>query len=492
MHIKTILLGCLSMALSTLLPAQEKSDLHFCGTQDGKVEWLARYQAEGGTFERSNATLFLPVKVHLVGNSQGAGHFPVSKVLDAFCTLNNDFAQADIQFFISGDLNYINNDNFYIHTFQQGSQMMQQNNVSAKINCYIVADPAGNCGYSNYSRGIALAKGCMDETDHTWAHEIGHYLSLPHPFFGWEGTDSDFAYNEPAPNFVNGRAVERMDGANCQFAADGFCDTPPDYLAFRWPCNGDSLSNRIQTDPTGVEFRSDGTLFMSYASDNCSGRFSEEQIDAMHANVNQERAYLIGQMDELLPLGEVVLNPIAPEEGGTVDFYEEVFFEWEPIEEATGYVVDISRFQNFNLIEHRYDVQGTSFVSTELKADKTYYWRLRPYNAQYTCFEESETASFFTGVLSDVKDIEEVNGMQLMPNPVAAGNGLQLDLQMTAAVDLQVRMISVTGQTVEQFDWETNTGQNRWLLNTQDLQAGIYFLQLQSANGVMSRKVVVQ
>ncbi|MEO1258992.1 MAG: zinc-dependent metalloprotease [Bacteroidota bacterium] len=492
MYIKTILLGCLSMALVTLLPAQDKSDLHVCGTQDGKVEWLARYQADGGTFERSGATLFLPIKVHLVGTSQGEGHFPVSRLLDAFCTLNNDFVQADIQFFISGDINYINNDNYYDHTFQQGNQMMSQNNVSAKINCYVVDSPAGNCGYSNYFRGIALAKSCMGAADHTWAHEVGHYLSLPHPFFGWEGTDSDFAYNEAAPNFVGGEAVERMDGSNCQFAADGFCDTPPDYLAYRWPCSSDNLSNQTQTDPDGVTFRSDGSLIMSYALDNCSSRFSEEQIDAMHANVNQERANLIGQMDELLPPAEVVLNPISPAEGSTVDFYEEVFFEWEPIAEATGYIVDVSRFQNFNLVEHRYEVEGSSFVSTDFKADRTYYWRLRPYNAQYTCDNLTETSSFFTGMLSDVKDIEEVNGMQLMPNPLTNGNNLQLDLQMTEPVDLQVRMISVTGQTVEQFDWETNVGQNRWVLNTQDLQAGIYFLQLQSANGVMSRKVVVQ
>ena len=492
MNIKTILLAFFVMALFSQLHAQNAKDLHFCGTQEGKVDWLVRYQQNGGHFERSGASLFLPIKIHIVGDSQGQGFYNVHNVLNAFCTLNNDFGLSDIQFFIAGDFNYISNSNFYEHTFQQGNQMMTQNNFSSVINCYIVADPAGNCGYSNYNRGIALAKGCLSPNDHTWAHEIGHFLSLPHTFYGWEGTDSDFPYNLPAPNYVGGEVVEKIDGSNCQYAADGFCDTPPDYLAYRWPCNGDSLSTKSQMDPDSVTFRSDGTLFMSYANDNCSSRFSEEQIDAMHANVNEDRSYLIGQMDELSPIVDVVLNPIVPKKGSTVDFFENVLFEWEPVANADGYIVEVSRFQNFALIEHSYHVQGTSFVSEDLKAGKTYYWRLRPYNAQYTCKQYSESAGFLTGLLSGVRDIEEVKSLSVAPNPVSFGQAFFIDLNMEAPVTMDVKLLTLTGQTAQQFRWETNTGLNRKVLDTNALLPGIYFLQLQSESGLMSYKVVVQ
>ena len=490
MNFKTILSACFVMAFFTLLPAQN-NDLNFCGTQEGKVDWLVRYQQNGGHYERSGGSLFLPIKIHIVGNSQGQGYFGVHNLLDAFCTLNNDFGLSDIQFFISGDLHYINNTNFYEHTFQQGNQMMTQNNTSGVINCYIVADPAGNCGYSNYSRGIALSKSCISPSDHTWAHEVGHFLSLPHTFYGWENTDSDFPYNEPAPNYVGGEAVERMDSSNCHYAADGFCDTPPDYLAYRWPCNSDNLSTKMQTDPDSVTFRSDGTLFMSYANDNCSSRFSEEQNDAMHANVNDDRPYLKGQMDPLSPIENIVLNPIVPEKGSTVDFYENVFFEWEPVTNAQGYIVEVSRFANFALTEHAYHVKGTSFVSTDLKAGKAYYWRLRPYNAQYTCKEYSEPAGFFTGVLNGVRDIEEVKGLEVMPNPTQAGKAFLIDLNMSAPITMETTLLTLTGQTVQHSIWETTAGQNRKTIETADLLPGIYFLQLQSEKGVMSRKVVV-
>src|SRR5690606_35616736 len=102
--------------------------LNFCGTQEGKMEWLVRYQQNGGQYDRSGGSLFLPIKIHVVGNNQGQGYFGVHNILDAFCTLNNDFAPSDIQFFIFGDFNYINNSDFYEHTFQQGNQMMTQNN----------------------------------------------------------------------------------------------------------------------------------------------------------------------------------------------------------------------------------------------------------------------------------------------------------------------------------------------------------------------------
>ena len=57
--------------------------------------------------------------------------------------------------------------------------------------------------------------------------------------------------------------VEKMDGSNCHYAADGFCDTSPDYIDYRWPCNDNLESNVTQMDPNGETFQSDGSLFMS-------------------------------------------------------------------------------------------------------------------------------------------------------------------------------------------------------------------------------------
>ena len=89
--------------------------------------------------------------------------------------------------------NYIGKTSWNNHPdYSDGEDMMHQNNFSNRINCYLVANPAGNCGYYTYSGdAIALSKNCISPSQHTWAHELGHYFSLPHTFFGWEGLTYD-------------------------------------------------------------------------------------------------------------------------------------------------------------------------------------------------------------------------------------------------------------------------------------------------------------
>ena len=211
-------LSHLTAALTILFMAsslQAQQDLFPCGTREGKVKWLEAYQLNPSAYPESNDTLYVPLTIHLVGKSDGTGFMSERTLLESLCTLNEDFKPSRIQFFIEGPVNYIANSTYYDHTFAQGAQMMNIYKVQNTLNCYIVDSPAGNCGYSSYNKGIALAINCTQPWDHTWAHEAGHYFSLPHPFFGWEGIEHD--YSQPAPNQVNnGRLVERVDGQNCQ------------------------------------------------------------------------------------------------------------------------------------------------------------------------------------------------------------------------------------------------------------------------------------
>ncbi len=240
-----------------------------CGTNLGISPWLRDFQSRIHETPRNDDMLFLPVQVHVVGTDEGNGYFSRNAVLNAFCTLNADFEQANMQFFLANPINYINNSDYYEHDFDGGFDMMDENNFPNVINCYIVEDPAGNCGYFFPGvDGIALNKGCTQPNDHTWAHEVGHFLSLPHPFRGWEGVE-EFDYSEPAPTMWGNRRVERLDGSNCGFAGDGFCDTAADYLNYRWSCNSSGESSVQQTDPSGATFFSDGRLFMSYSNSAC-------------------------------------------------------------------------------------------------------------------------------------------------------------------------------------------------------------------------------
>jgi hypothetical protein len=491
MKLKLSFSGMLLLVFS-FLQAQDSHHLNPCGTQDGRVQWLKDYQKAPGLFPRSNDVLYVPVTVHIVGKSDGTGYFQKTGVLDAFCTLNEDFEPAGIQFFIEGNIRYHNNSTWYDHTFQQGSQMMNQKNVPNTINCYIVGSPAGNCGYSSYNQGIALAKNCISPSDHTWAHEVGHYLSLPHPFDGWE--NEDFDYNQPAPEYINGHEVERLDGSNCSDAGDGFCDTPADYLNYRWGCDFQNFSTTTQKDPTGAEFKSDGTLFMSYALDACADRFSGDQIAAMQANLMTERANLLYNQTPAGPVDLTDFTVVSPLQDDTIATFQDVTFEWLEAPNAEVYFLEVTVIANFQAVLFRYEVQGTSFTTNDLKKNKTYYWRVRAYNRWHTCKELTPIYSFKTGdveTVTAVNAIDSIEGLEIFPNPAAAGSEVFVKFDATEATPLEVNLLNLSGQAVYRQQKQVAAGHQVFSIPTDRLPAGLYFIQMRTEKGVLSRKLVV-
>lgn len=497
--------------------AQKSATIAPCGTTEGRSEWLKQYQANPALFQRNTDTLLsVPMTVHIVGNDQGSGYFSTESLLDAFCTLNEDMAPANIQFFMAGDIVYHDNSAYYVHsTVLEGAAMMFANNVPNTLNTYFVSDPAGSCGYNLPYAGIAMRKSCSDPQDHTWAHEVGHAFSLPHPFLGWEGGvsyDGSVAhnYNDPAPTevyydytyfqdtliedtlIIDTALVELVDGSNCAIAADGFCDTAPDYLNYRWECNANTESTVTQTDPTGAQFVSDASLIMSYALDNCANRFSDEQIAAMRANLYDEKPELISE-EEPGPFLEntVTANLIFPsDEVVQFDFAE---FEWEALEGATNYILEVSRLASFPSGITEVAVTSTNnAVLTNLLDDKTYYWRVRAFNAYSFCTEFSDYEIFQTGEVSNIPVIEEVNSLHVFPNILESPGIFTINLQSTETMEIRLSLHDAAGQLLKSKQLQINSGQNRMTYSIEDLPAGLYLLQLSTGKGSLFEKIMIQ
>lgn len=509
-----LVLNCL--VIHTIWAQSENENLHLkpCGTLDHKSEWLVNYQKNPLAY-RQNAgeILYIPMSLHVLGSNSGSGFFSMTNILTAFCELNEQMAASEIQFFLAGDIHYISNSDWNNHgTVLQGAAMMFENNVPNTINTYIVSSPAGNCGYNLPYAGIALAKSCATPGNRTWAHEVGHNLSLPHPFLGWEG---GIGHNDPTPPNFNNPApemvlydytyfqdtliidtmiidtafVEYVDGRNCEIAADGFCDTAPDYLAQRWNCNGNEVSSQTQKDPDGVVFRSDGTLIMGYSDDNCQSRFTAEQSAAMRANLLDEKPEVVSTETPMPQIAEEAI-PQVPAEDELVQF-DNAYFEWTPVTNAEKYLVQISRLASFS-IKDQYIVSEHSLTVDDLVADKTYYWRVLPFNSYSFCADFSEHIKFETGMISDVEHVESVRSWSIQPNLATSGQQVNLQIETEKNIDLQATIYDISGKMMQTQDFKTGIGKHRFALATTSLNQGVYWVSILVENTKVVRKLVVQ
>ncbi len=468
----------LSLIIGTVISANAQSN--YCGTKQTEADltWLRNFQqnyvpAEG---ERGGSTYYIPMKVHIVGTDDGTGYYNLTYLFTAVCELNEHFAATGFVFYIYGDIEYIDNSDYYEHNWIDGSNMMDDYNVNNLLNVYFVADPAGNCGYFSPSDdGVAVAKSCAMPGGTTIAHEFGHFFSLPHTFYGWEdGT--------PDPE-----DQEWVNGDNCNSAADGFCDTPPDYLNYRWNCPGPE-----QTDPHGDSFYSDGTLYMSYSNDACTDKFSNEQMDAMQSN-------LLGPRNNFLDYPEptyvdLTESPelVVPEEAAVGLYPNYVYLEWTPVTGATQYHLQIAYSSSFSAIAHDVVTTNNYYEEKNLDPDKKYYWRVRPLAPLNTCEEPSLARSFNTGTeYSAVQETALFGYLGIYPNPVHAGDAMQIIYRSANSFTGTIRLSDITGKIVLTEDVVFSAGAETISIEVPSISEGIYLLSVSNGNKTETQKVLI-
>lgn len=481
--------------------SQEKYSLPPCGTP---AQWQNTDYSDLD-FSRSggDTILYVPITLFQMGNKDG-GFFSTTKVLDAFNHLNESFLPAKIQWFMEGDIRFVKNTLWNNHkTIVEGWDMMSKNNVKNTINCYVCTSAAGNCGYNTPYGGVALARACMGALDNTWAHELGHALRLPHPFLGWEGktynpnlptpTKVTYDYSEfkdtliPGLKIIDTAYVEFVNKANCKIAADQICDTKPDYISTRWSCDATKQSPGTYKDPNGDTFKSDGTLYMSYSLDECQTRFSEDEMAVMRATLKGKKQNLLyNQIPKPKVDSKAVL--VLPADKGQVDT-SNVFLQWEKVPNVTKYVVELSRTSSLTSAEAEYITDKTELKVSKLLPNKTYYWRVRPYNT-HSGGVNSDKRSFFTAIISDVKNIASISEAVLFPNPISEG---EATLRFTNSSDLkgQLQLNDFTGKTIFTQKLNLPIGAQSLPIPTSNLAKGMYFVVIfDEKGGVLSKKLI--
>ncbi|MDX1942662.1 MAG: T9SS type A sorting domain-containing protein [Saprospiraceae bacterium] len=492
---KTLLFSSLCAGMSLTSVAQEPLR---CGADPVMSKWLEQYFAGQIAVEKNDEFLYVPLTIHIFGDDNGEGYVSVNSVLNALCTLNEDYASANIQFYIQGDIRYANKTRYYSHTQNStGSSLNAEYNVPNSVNCYIVNNAGGALGYAPPGGTyVVLNKGEMRTGSHTWPHEMGHALSLPHTFYGWE--NYDFNYENIAPDRVYGgltpagRLVERTDGTNCQSAGDGFCDTSPDYLSVRWDCDENGKSTIVQKDPNGVTFKSDGTNVMSYSYDECVTRFSDDQKQAMRAHVQTAKAYMLNRAQPVPNIDGLSPQLISPSKNESV-LFNNVFLEWQAIPDASHYLVEVSRVSTFAAqLTNRYSVKTNSMTVTDLITDRTYYWRVKAYNRNSFCASFSTNNSFKTTTTTAANDLDTKSVFEVFPNPLAEDQALTIQVNTPDKTKLLVRLFDSSGKLLQSSDYEVLAGENILNFKPNKLAKGLYLLSFTTNKGNAIKRITIQ
>lgn len=161
-------------------------------------------------------------------------------------------------------------------------------------------------------------------------------------------------------------------------------------------------------------------------------------------------------------------------------------FTWETVPSTDEYIIEVSNngsFENADLIISETVLTNVYTPSIELEMG-TYFWRV---STQNLCGGMISSPSSFTVESSST---ENIAGFEFIIAPNPTNDWFSLNFNQAIIEQVQVNLFTVDGRLM--FNDSLNQGTTHQRFSTNSLAAGIYFLQLQTKDGVVNRKLIIQ
>lgn len=464
----------------------------------------------------NRVTTYVPVTIHNVAaNSSGLGKTSEQTILAFLCGLNAIYADQDVQFFMHGPIRNRVSNNIYTNagTSTSRNQMLSYR-VANTLNLIIGASTSNPTAswYDPSGDFVFLLQQMLTSAAKTEAHEIGHFFTLPHTFYGWESNTVNTTYPSgilPSCTISGGwfghtpeRVARTGPRANCQTAADGFCDTPADYFSDRLNCPFPAFA-----DCDSVPLNPDESNIMSYAYDACVNTFSTEQETAIAMDI-ASRTWVTNTPPTTTEVTGMAA-PVSPLSGAQLGDINNatVMLEWTPVTGATMYYLEVygTQFPGLWLPNTNDPIyKGIVYSSTprfnlstaNLVAGSRYAWRIKAFNSLSTCGPFFAYANFeaTTGVTTGIKDlpIEKQMSFSANSNPITTST---ITFSVYSAEDVvgSIRIYGIDGREVLNLTkQELNAGDSMIQLPADRLENGVYVAVLITERGQLQQKIIIQ
>jgi len=504
----SILIAFVGFSTSNAQDEQHNHSKGVCGTIDHTqiFERLERNKKSIREENKSIETIYLPIKFHRVGETNGSQKILPSSILGMMCRLKDEMAAADIVPYIYEGFGEVDNSGIFYDPSSNASQIVGEKDPNA-VNVFITENASVGSGgggttlgyYSPNGDFVIVRKKEITDASGTLAHELGHFLSLPHTFFGWEGTNySEEDHGNPLEITVLGNTlIELVDrDENCEVAADRLCDTPPD---FNFPfsatdIDGNPLTNLATSCGMNKDiFDSQNNLVVPMANnvmsyfDGCQEyMFTEQQIELMEADfLSDEREHI---KTDYVPNTGVVEGEIVVETP-EVEFYNSILFEWEALENADFYALEITNASGV----FTYVTDTNQKLVTDLEPDEFYFYSISAFNETSSCVTSNSKPLQTNGEFTSVETLEDLAEINVYPNPLRIGDELIIDINSTESFQAQIQVMALDGKVVKNMmDINVHTNDNSIKVNTDGVAAGMYLLQIKSSEGIFAKQIIVK
>ncbi len=249
---------------------------------------------------RNNGTTKLPMRLHIVRQSNGSGGVDLDWVNLNIAQLNNRLYPIGIEWYIA-DINYIDNSTFYdFDAMTEEEAMCGPNEQPDAANVFFVnslnVDGVNFCGFSYYpvnmpeSLRLFMRNDCMESaTNGTFVHEFGHFFNLFHTH---EGTENGNTH-------ANAEHVARTGPqSNCSTKGDLLCDTNADPAG---NINANCMYIDGATDIYGNTYNPPVNNIMSYYPKICGWNFTPQQYSRMNGGLSSRLAHNAYNVDGANP-----------------------------------------------------------------------------------------------------------------------------------------------------------------------------------------------